>query len=386
MDLVHPLSDQLPPATGLSAPPVHRKNKYRSPEQTASSQQQKTPASPPRRAPSNSHSNNGSGGSRESKPRRISPKTGALFGVREGNVSASATSKWTTTTTRITARAPTTTTVKPLLPVTERMQAQEKSKKDAETEKWDITPDGGSAGREGRQFTVANVGNNGRIYLRQVDCAGLLACLFVCLSLPGCLPPCIRNNESPSRQLSPTRRASCGDGSQLVHFSDPSFRPGRQTDTLPTTRTSLTFIALDLPSVPRTNDTRSRSLSSPPRRQGRLGWRRLATRVESRRIRTASCTRANGPPRPERLPLLATNSISLATRIRSAPSSTAAQSPIVPSTKPRPRNRMLALSRSSSRNPAMRSARRLWKIWTRTLYLYLTSTSLLGASAPLASQ
>ncbi|EPE29313.1 Ras GEF [Glarea lozoyensis ATCC 20868] len=30
----------------------------------------------------------------------------------------------------------------------------------------EITPDGGSAGREGRQFTVANVGNNGRIYLR----------------------------------------------------------------------------------------------------------------------------------------------------------------------------------------------------------------------------
>jgi hypothetical protein len=32
--------------------------------------------------------------------------------------------------------------------------------------KVDITPDGGSAGREGRQFTVANVGINGRIYLR----------------------------------------------------------------------------------------------------------------------------------------------------------------------------------------------------------------------------
>jgi hypothetical protein len=29
-----------------------------------------------------------------------------------------------------------------------------------------ITPDGGSAGREGRQFTVGKVGNNGRIYLR----------------------------------------------------------------------------------------------------------------------------------------------------------------------------------------------------------------------------
>lgn len=35
-----------------------------------------------------------------------------------------------------------------------------------EEAKFDITPDGGSAGREGRQFTVANVGNNGRIYLR----------------------------------------------------------------------------------------------------------------------------------------------------------------------------------------------------------------------------
>jgi hypothetical protein len=32
--------------------------------------------------------------------------------------------------------------------------------------KVDLTPDGGSAGREGRQFTVANVGNNGKIYLR----------------------------------------------------------------------------------------------------------------------------------------------------------------------------------------------------------------------------
>ncbi|CCC05245.1 hypothetical protein SMACR_08254 [Sordaria macrospora] len=31
---------------------------------------------------------------------------------------------------------------------------------------FDITPDGGSAGREGRHFAVANVGHNGRIYLR----------------------------------------------------------------------------------------------------------------------------------------------------------------------------------------------------------------------------
>ena len=30
----------------------------------------------------------------------------------------------------------------------------------------DVAPDGNAGSREGRQFTVANVGNNGRIYLR----------------------------------------------------------------------------------------------------------------------------------------------------------------------------------------------------------------------------
>ncbi|KAL2129313.1 hypothetical protein VTI74DRAFT_7941 [Chaetomium olivicolor] len=58
---------------------------------------------------------------------------------------------------------------KPLLPVTERKSHEEnlagrRAKKVSQDE--DITPDGGSAGREGRQFAVANVGNNGRIYLR----------------------------------------------------------------------------------------------------------------------------------------------------------------------------------------------------------------------------
>ncbi|KAK4223185.1 guanine nucleotide exchange factor LTE1 [Podospora fimiseda] len=62
---------------------------------------------------------------------------------------------------------------KPLLPVTERKSRDEvmavrRAKKGShdDADKWDITPDGGSAGREGRQFAVANVGNNGRIYLR----------------------------------------------------------------------------------------------------------------------------------------------------------------------------------------------------------------------------
>lgn len=60
---------------------------------------------------------------------------------------------------------------KPLVPATERKSQEEsvhvwRIKRDGEREKGDITPDGGSAGREGRNFTVANVGNNGRIYLR----------------------------------------------------------------------------------------------------------------------------------------------------------------------------------------------------------------------------
>ncbi|RDA89635.1 hypothetical protein CP533_0746 [Ophiocordyceps camponoti-saundersi (nom. inval.)] len=48
--------------------------------------------------------------------------------------------------------------LRPLLPVTERRSSEEKSGA--------VAPDGSSAGREGRQFAVANVGNNGRIYLR----------------------------------------------------------------------------------------------------------------------------------------------------------------------------------------------------------------------------
>lgn len=60
-----------------------------------------------------------------------------------------------------------------LLPVTERKSQDEnrgdmRKRKGSIKEKTDIAPDGASAGREGRQFAVANVGNNGRIYLRYV--------------------------------------------------------------------------------------------------------------------------------------------------------------------------------------------------------------------------
>ncbi|KAJ5010988.1 putative guanine nucleotide exchange factor lte1 protein [Colletotrichum sp. SAR 10_99] len=66
---------------------------------------------------------------------------------------------------------------KPLVPLTEKKSEEWnlnqsparrlRADSSADDNKFDITPDGGSAGREGRQFTVANVGNNGRIYLRR---------------------------------------------------------------------------------------------------------------------------------------------------------------------------------------------------------------------------
>ncbi|KAI1780342.1 ras GEF [Hypoxylon cercidicola] len=58
---------------------------------------------------------------------------------------------------------------RPLVPASERKAGGHdgnNAKREADGEKWNLTPDGGSAGREGRHFTVANVGNNGQIYLR----------------------------------------------------------------------------------------------------------------------------------------------------------------------------------------------------------------------------
>ena len=73
---------------------------------------------------------------------------------------------------RTRTRAASNTYQRPLLPVSERKSQEEnvptrRTKNGSQDEeKWELAPDGGSAGREGRQFTVANVGNNGRIYLR----------------------------------------------------------------------------------------------------------------------------------------------------------------------------------------------------------------------------
>ncbi|KAK2004310.1 RasGEF domain-containing protein [Colletotrichum falcatum] len=75
--------------------------------------------------------------------------------------------RWTTKT-----RLPASST-KPIVPAAERMSdersqipTRRRRAGSSVDDKSDVAPDGSSAGRDGRQFTVANVGNNGRIYLR----------------------------------------------------------------------------------------------------------------------------------------------------------------------------------------------------------------------------
>lgn len=61
------------------------------------------------------------------------------------------------------------TTGRPIVPLTEQKSLDRtlsRGKRDGESDGWDIAPDGTSAGRQGRQFTVANVGNNGKLFLR----------------------------------------------------------------------------------------------------------------------------------------------------------------------------------------------------------------------------
>lgn len=72
-------------------------------------------------------------------------------------------------------RKPSTTTGRPIVPVTEQRSINRTlsiGRRDVEKDRWDVAPDGASAGREGRQFSVVNVGNNGKLFLRYA-CAQL---------------------------------------------------------------------------------------------------------------------------------------------------------------------------------------------------------------------
>ncbi|KAI0860414.1 hypothetical protein F4860DRAFT_525273 [Xylaria cubensis] len=58
---------------------------------------------------------------------------------------------------------------RPLLPASERRSGDlngSKANKSSDSEKWSPTAEGSAGGREGRHFTVANVGSNGQIFLR----------------------------------------------------------------------------------------------------------------------------------------------------------------------------------------------------------------------------
>lgn len=106
------------------------------------------------------------GKSRRPSPRSIRnpPSQQNLSAVKSTGI------KWTTKTA---SRGASVGTKLPLLPLSERRAREEKQAASSpELPNGDIAPDGGSAGREGRQFTVANVGNHGRIYLRYVTIAG----------------------------------------------------------------------------------------------------------------------------------------------------------------------------------------------------------------------
>ncbi|KAG7109846.1 Guanine nucleotide exchange factor LTE1 like protein [Verticillium longisporum] len=144
MDVMRSPSQPAPTGLGLSMP---------SPQQDVS--QPAATLSPARKA------------AREAKRRRASPpKVGTLGGKESATPTTLSGTKWTGKT-----RFASSATSKPLLPVTERKSQEEKNtsrraRGRGSDDKVDIAPDGGSAGRDGRQFTVANVGNNGRIYLR----------------------------------------------------------------------------------------------------------------------------------------------------------------------------------------------------------------------------
>lgn len=102
-----------------------------------------------------------------SQPKRSSPRGLGSSGLKDGSSAPKSTAtKWIS---KAITRG-NSTNEKPLLPLSERRSNEEKQhsrdRRETETDKWEVTPDGSSAGREGRQFTVSNVGNNGRIYLR----------------------------------------------------------------------------------------------------------------------------------------------------------------------------------------------------------------------------
>ncbi|KAH8883905.1 hypothetical protein GQ53DRAFT_882036 [Thozetella sp. PMI_491] len=130
-----------PPSTALS-------NRYRQQEQLLREQAKAAASTPPGK------------GAKDARPRRsptLARDGGGSKGVRRAKSKL-----------RLSPDA----LPRTLLPVTERksqedgMPAWRAKKLGQDEDKFDIAPDGGSAGREGRQFTVANVGNNGRIYLR----------------------------------------------------------------------------------------------------------------------------------------------------------------------------------------------------------------------------
>lgn len=154
-------SDTDPPLLPLQGPRV-------TPSTSTKTGAQQSPKRPHQYAPKNKDVTRPTGSPRSS-PREVTMARRPLISTR----SVSDRSAVPTTARKLSTRIAHSPKMKSLLPVLERKSQEEKAtarrmRNNSDAERSDIVPDGGSAGREGRQFTVGNVGNNGRIYLRYV--------------------------------------------------------------------------------------------------------------------------------------------------------------------------------------------------------------------------
>ncbi|ROV96917.1 hypothetical protein VSDG_04152 [Cytospora chrysosperma] len=152
-------SDTDPPLLPLQGPRV-------TPSTSTKTGAQQSPKRPHQYAPKNKDVTRPTGSPRSS-PREVTMARRPLISTR----SVSDRSAVPTTARKLSTRIAHSPKMKSLLPVLERKSQEEKAtarrmRNNSDAERSDIVPDGGSAGREGRQFTVGNVGNNGRIYLR----------------------------------------------------------------------------------------------------------------------------------------------------------------------------------------------------------------------------
>ncbi|RSM13859.1 hypothetical protein CDV31_005607 [Fusarium ambrosium] len=256
MEALEPSSaDPLPPASGLSAPPpvpisFSSRPPVKDPTSTIPSTHSAAAASSTTHQPRSGIVSPVDDPVTSVTTTAAVPKEKENSSPRDASTPTPPSNKWpslrstTTTTTRMLPPTANAALAKPLVPLSERRSHQRKptprSFKDSDSDhqgslpRWDITPDGGSAGREGRQFTVANVGNNGRIYLRPTVRPAYQRCpqpqfVFPITppstagldTLPHSKPVEYESSELHISQFTPTPEATPFDSNQAYFEADP---------------------------------------------------------------------------------------------------------------------------------------------------------------------